>query len=211
MDLKQLLTNTTIGITQKDESPQEIVNEEKNIDVEEDSEAEKEEASEEASEATLASEAESDATASEAESDATASEAESDATASEEATASESASEAEKEAEDKLDPRFAKPWNKLEKGAKMNRILLFVDSEKIDKDLTNELTKSLKQLLFKGCENGLFNKLTDVTYNEETGIIESFKNLEFNESSKKYKLKTGSTKNRSVGKSRSNIDRLTKK
>ena len=202
MDLKQLLTNTTIGITQKDESPQEIVNEEKNIDVEEDSEAEKEEAREEASEATVASEAESDATASEAESD---------ATASEEATASEAEKEAEKEAVDKLDPRFAKPWNKLEKGAKMNRILLFVDSEKKDKDLTNELTKSLKQLLFKGCENGLFNKLTDVTYNEETGIIESFKNLEFNESSKKYKLKTGSTKNRSVGKSRSNIDRLTKK
>ena len=34
---------------------------------------------------------------------------------------------------------------------------------------------------------------------------------EFNESSKKYKIKTGGTKNRSVSKSRSNIDRLTKK
>mgnify|MGYP006080656643 CR=1 FL=1 len=110
-----------------------------------------------------------------------------------------------------LDPRFAKPWNKLEKGSKMNRILLFIEYEKVSKSLSDELTKLLKQLLFKGCESGLFNKLTDVTYNKETGIIESFKNLEFNESSKKYKLKTGSTKNRSVTKSRSNIDRLTKK
>ena len=69
----------------------------------------------------------------------------------------------------------------------------------------NNQTKDLKKLLFKGCENGLFNKISDVKYNEETGEIESFKNLEFNESSKKYKLKTGGTKNRSVSKSRSNI------
>ena len=45
----------------------------------------------------------------------------------------------------------------------------------------------------------------------ETGLIETLKHLEFNESSKKYKLKTGGTKSRSVSKSRSNIDRLMKK
>jgi hypothetical protein len=50
-----------------------------------------------------------------------------------------------------------------------------------------------------------------VKYNKDTCLIESFKSLEFNESSKKYKLKTGGTKNRSVTKSRSNIDRLMKK
>ena len=111
----------------------------------------------------------------------------------------------------KIDPRFALPWNKLEKGSKMNRILVFVKSQKDENELTETQTKELKNLLFKGCENSLFNKVTDVKYNQETGLIESFKNLEFNESSKKYKLKTGGTKNRSVSKSRSNIDRLTKK
>ena len=110
-----------------------------------------------------------------------------------------------------IDKRFLQPWNKLEKGSKMNRILVFVETESISKELTPVLSKSLKQLLFKGCESGLFNKVTDVDYDEETGIIDSFKSLEFNESTKKYKLKTGSTKNRSVSKSRSNIDRLTKK
>ena len=110
-----------------------------------------------------------------------------------------------------IDKRFLQPWNKLEKGSKMNRILVFVEAESISKGLTPVLSKALKQLLFKGCESGLFNKVTDVEYNEETGIIDSFKNLEFNESTKKYKLKTGSTKNRSISKSRSNIDRLTKK
>ena len=110
-----------------------------------------------------------------------------------------------------IDARFAQPWNKLEKGSKMNRILLYVKKEKEDNDLSDILAKQLKNLLFKGCESGLFNKISDVKYNQETGFIESFKNLEFNESTKKYKLKTGGTKNRSVSKSRSNIDRLTKK
>ncbi len=42
-------------------------------------------------------------------------------------------------------------------------------------------------------------------------IIETIKILEFNRIKKKYKLKTSRCKNRSVSKSRSNIDRLIKK
>ena len=123
----------------------------------------------------------------------------------------EETTESSEEEVQKIDPRFAVPWNKLEKGSKMNRILEFVKTQKDEHELNETQTKELKNLLFKGCENSLFNKVTDVKYNQETGFIESFKNLEFNESSKKYKLKTGGTKNRSVSKSRSNIDRLTKK
>ena len=115
------------------------------------------------------------------------------------------------EAEVDLDPRFKHPWNKLEKGMKLNRIIIFVTQETKEKELSQSQSNALKQLLFKGCDMGLFNKLGDVKYNSETGIIESFKQLEFNETSKKYKIKTGSTKQRSVSKSRSNIDRLMKK
>ena len=110
-----------------------------------------------------------------------------------------------------IDPRFTQPWNKLDKGVKMNRLLLFIQSQKEDNELSDQQTKDLKNLLFKGCESGLFNKISDVKYDTEKALIESIKQLEFNESSKKYKLKTGGTKNRSVSKSRSNIDRLTKK
>ena len=113
--------------------------------------------------------------------------------------------------EEKLDPRFTLPWNKLEKGVKMNRLLIFIQSEKEEHTLTQQQSKELKNLLFKACENGLFNKISDVEYDESKAEIKSIKNLEFNESSKKYKIKTGGTKNRSVSKSRSNIDRLTKK
>ena len=93
----------------------------------------------------------------------------------------------------------------------MNRILVFIKQEQEDKCLSDTLSKELKNILFNACDRGLFNKVTDVTYNSELGIIESFKCLEFNESTKKYKLKTTGTKSRSVSKSRSNIDRLVKK
>lgn len=119
--------------------------------------------------------------------------------------------EQEEDKEEKIDPRFTLPWNKLEKGVKMNRILIFIQSEKDKYTLTEQQSKELKNLLFKACENGLFNKISDVEYDESKAEIKFIKNLEFNESSKKYKIKTGGTKNRSVSKSRSNIDRLTKK
>jgi len=117
----------------------------------------------------------------------------------------------EQEEEEKAEPRFTLPWNKLEKGVKMNRLLIFIQSEKEEHTLTEQQSKELKNLLFKACENGLFNKISDVEYDESKAEIKSIKNLEFNELSKKYKIKTGGTKNRSVSKSRSNIDRLTKK
>jgi hypothetical protein len=119
--------------------------------------------------------------------------------------------EEEDDKEEKLDPRFTLPWNKLEKGVKMNRLLLFIQSETEEHSLKEQQSKELKNLLLKACENGLFNKISDVDYDDSKAEIKSIKNLEFNESSKKYKIKTGGTKNRSVSKSRSNIDRLTKK
>jgi len=119
--------------------------------------------------------------------------------------------EEEEEVKEKIDSRFTLPWNKLEKGVKMNRLLIFIQTEREEHKLTEQQAKELKNLLFKACENGLFNKISDVEYDESNAEIKSIKNLEFNESSKKYKIKTGGTKNRSVSKSRSNIDRLTKK
>ena len=110
-----------------------------------------------------------------------------------------------------LEDRFKVPWNKLEKGMKMNRIIAFIRQETLDKGLSDSMSKDLKSILFNACDRGLFNKISDVSYNIDTGLIESFKCLEYNESSKKYKLKSNGAKNRSVSKSRSNIDRLQEK
>ena len=123
----------------------------------------------------------------------------------------ESEETSQKPTEESLDPRFSHPWNKLEKGMKLNRLLVFITSETKERQLTDTQAQALKQLLFKACDMGLFNKINDVKYNTETGIIESIKQLEYNDTSHKYKLKTGGSKGRSVSKSRSNIDRLMKK
>jgi len=112
----------------------------------------------------------------------------------------------------KEDPnkRFMKPWNKLEKGMKLNRIIQFVETETDEKELSVDQSKELKNILFRACDSGLLNKLTEVNYNEEEACIISFKSLEFNEETNKYKIKTVSSKHRPNTKSKSNIDRLLK-
>ena len=106
--------------------------------------------------------------------------------------------------------RFRKPWNKLEKGMKMNRLLIFIDKENEDNMLSPELKKELKTILFKACDSGCFNKLSEVSYDVEEATITSIKSLEFNSETKRYKIRSGSSKHRSTSKSKSNIDRLLK-
>lgn len=104
---------------------------------------------------------------------------------------------------------FDREWIKLEKGMKLNRINLFIKKQKEENKLNDTQTKSLKDILFKACNDGMLNKMSDVTYKDEE--IQSIRNLEFNEQTKKYKLKTSSSKHRVNVKSRSNIDRFMKK
>ena len=100
--------------------------------------------------------------------------------------------------------------NKLEKGMKLNRIIQIVETETDEKELSVDQSKELKNILFRACDSGLLNKLTEVNYNEEEACIISFKSLEFNEETNKYKIKTVSSKHRPNTKSKSNIDRLLK-
>ena len=67
--------------------------------------------------------------------------------------------------------------------------------------------KELKNILFRACDSGLLNKLTEVNYNEEEACIISFKSLEFNEETNKYYFETVEKKTGKKSKSKSNIDR----
>jgi len=105
------------------------------------------------------------------------------------------------------DERFKKPWPKLEKGTKLNRILLFVKQEKLEKELTSEQEKQLKQLLNKVCATGSLNKINDVEYDQEELKIISIQNLSFDEDSKKYSFEKIEKKTKSSSKSKSNVER----
>ena len=101
--------------------------------------------------------------------------------------------------------RFKNPWAKLDKGSKLNRILIFILAEKEKNNLNEAQVKKLKKLLFLICENGSINKSGDVEYSEETYHIISIKHLEYDGGS--YSFTLPKKKVKTVSKSKSNIDR----
>lgn len=103
--------------------------------------------------------------------------------------------------------RFQKPWTKLDKGSKLNRLTLFIESEVADRELGEDSQKKLKKLLFHVCENGSLNKVNDVEYSEETYEIVSIKNLIYDENKKSYSFNLPKKVIKPTAKSKSKIDR----
>ncbi len=110
--------------------------------------------------------------------------------------------------EKEKEERFQKTWSKLDKGSKLNRIHLFIKTEKINKELNDSQEKQLKILLLRIFESGGLNKTADVDYSQETYQIETIKNLNFNEETNKYDFVSQVKKKKTEGgKSKSNVER----
>jgi len=106
---------------------------------------------------------------------------------------------------------YKQAWNKLDNGMKINRIKLFVESEKNKNSLDEGQTDTLRKLLITTCTSGKLNKSSDISYNKEEGYIVNIKILKYTESSKEYKIQINeSKKKQSSSKSKSNIDRFLK-
>ena len=109
--------------------------------------------------------------------------------------------------EKEKDHIFKQNWNKLDRGLKINRIKEFVIRETIEKSLTKIQSIQLSDILISSCTNNKLNRVSEVTYNKDEGIILSFKNLMFENNT--YLLKTSEPKqNKSSGRPKSNIDRF---
>lgn len=104
------------------------------------------------------------------------------------------------------DDRFKKAWSKLDKGSKINRILLFVKLKKTELELNDSQEKQLKTLLYQLCESGALNKTSEIDYSDETYQIISIKNLEYDEDNKKFNFKKVEKK-KNVSKSKTNIEK----
>ena len=111
--------------------------------------------------------------------------------------------------QEKVVSMYDKEWTKLEKGMKLNRLQKFVLEEKEKNKLDDKSSESLKNLLFKMCNEGQFNKANVIEYENENII--SIKNLEYDEETKTYRGKKVKKKVRTTPKSKSNLDRLIKK
>lgn len=103
--------------------------------------------------------------------------------------------------------RFNKSWSKLDKGSKLNRIHLFIQSEKETKNLTEKQVKQLKLLLLRIFESGNLNKVSEINYSSETFEIESIKNLTYDKQSKQYEYIVQQKKKKNNNKSKTNVER----
>lgn len=109
--------------------------------------------------------------------------------------------------EKEKDSRFKKSWTKLDKGSKLNRLSIFIESEIESKKIDSDCQKKLKKLLLNACEKGSLNKVNDVEYNDETQEITSIKNLIYDENKGSYSFNLPKKVIKPTTKSKSKIDR----
>tara|TARA_B100000963_G_scaffold311460_1_gene288445 strand:- start:23 stop:403 length:381 start_codon:yes stop_codon:yes gene_type:complete len=109
------------------------------------------------------------------------------------------------EAEKEL--RFKKPWAKLEKGNKLNRLNLYIEHETKEKELSEDTGKKLKKLLHTIFEKGILSKSSEIEYCNETCKIISIKNLVYDEDKNEYNFNLPKKVVKPTTKSKSKIDR----
>ena len=72
---------------------------------------------------------------------------------------------------------YKRPWHRLERGLRLNRIRKFVDAEKERLSLSEEDTEYLKQRLEKALDKKMLNSKTCVIYEPSTEEIQEIKGL----------------------------------
>jgi hypothetical protein len=105
------------------------------------------------------------------------------------------------------DARFLKPWSKLDKGSRLNRLSLYVRTEITERELTEEEGLALKHLLMQLCEAGALTKACEITYSEDEQQVTEIKRLTYEEETRVYSYAREDKTSKSSHKSRSNIDR----
>jgi len=103
--------------------------------------------------------------------------------------------------------RFMKPWAKLDKGSKLNRIVHFVGDETQGKELNEKEEENLKKILIIHNQSGLLNKVGEVEYCDKEYKILSIKNLNYDEEGKTYTFNISKKQIKPASKSKSNVDR----
>ena len=112
-----------------------------------------------------------------------------------------------KKLEVEKESRFKKPWAKLEKGNKLNRLNLYIEDEIKEKELNEDNSKKLKKLLNTIFEKGILSKSSEIEYCVETCKIISIKNLNYDEDKNEYIFNLPKKTLKPTTKSKSKIDR----
>jgi len=83
----------------------------------------------------------------------------------------------------------SEPWSKLDKTAKIKKLMVFADAYKVENKLSDEEYNSLIAF-FKDClDRKKLQRVKDVTYNKETGEIKDIPALHYNKPNNHFTLK----------------------
>jgi len=72
---------------------------------------------------------------------------------------------------------FRRPWHRLERGLRLNRLRVFISQEKVKLNLSTADTEYLTNLLHKSLDKKLLNSKSAVVYSMETQEIQEIKGL----------------------------------
>jgi hypothetical protein len=78
---------------------------------------------------------------------------------------------------------FRRPWHRLERGLRLNRIRMFIASEKAKLNLSDADAEYLTNLLHKSLDKKLLNSKSAVVYNVEAQEIQEIKGLVYHTTS----------------------------
>lgn len=91
--------------------------------------------------------------------------------------------------------RFKKPWTKLDKGSRLDRLLLFIKMQKTENHLSDNQENQLKTLLLQLYSSNMLNKTSDIEYDNENSQISQIYNLQYDETTHKYSFLKSEKKN----------------
>jgi len=81
------------------------------------------------------------------------------------------------------------PWCKLDKTLKLNKLKLYADSLTTKYNLIDNEKEELIKFFSNCLERKYLNKVKDVQYDREKGLIKTIPNLQFNNITRKFNLK----------------------
>lgn len=85
---------------------------------------------------------------------------------------------------------YLKPWGKLDKQQKINRLMAYINSLKAEMSLTNEQLMQLRQLMICSINERQITRKSDVEYCEKTGTILRVPGLKLNPDTNKFYIGT---------------------
>jgi len=84
-------------------------------------------------------------------------------------------------------------WGKLDKCEKINKLILFVKTYKVNNELNDEEEEKLMHFFKELLDKKMLQRVKDVVYDKETGIIKDIPGLLYNKQTKKFTIKNSSS------------------